>query len=167
MLKKKAEQERLAAQKKEYDMITEITQGWNTETTDVDKNNFNWEKAAYLVKKYPNYIHNAQANWIDVNDAFKKPWEYYGKVVNMNGRIYSIEQLPPGNSVAKFFDGNCYSAMLYLNDNVTASIYIVGNSDNIENNSYVNVKGYIYGHSNLINRMGGTLKGLSFIGFAE
>ncbi len=166
----KAEQEAKAAQKKHDDMIKEITTGWNTETTDTDKNHDNWEKATDLVKKYPDYIHNAEPNWINPLDAQKKPWEFYGKVVNLSGRIYSIEQLPPGHSVAKFFGGNCYHAMLAtgsLDEPVAFSIYIVGNSEGIGEDSNINVKGYIFGHVGLQNRMGGSSKGVAFVGFAE
>ena len=166
----KAEQEAKAAQKKHDDMIKEITTGWNTETTDTDKNQDNWEKATDLVKKYPDYIHNAEPNWINPLDAQKKPWEFYGKVVNLSGRIYSIEQLPPGHSVAKFFGGNCYHAMLAtgsLDEPVAFSIYIVGNSEGIGEDSNINVKGYIFGHVGLQNRMGGSSKGVAFVGFAE
>lgn len=166
----KAVQEAKAAQKKQDDMIKEITTGWNTETTDTDKNNDNWEKATDLVKKYPDYIHNAPDNWINPTDAQKKPWEFYGKVVNLGGRIYSIEQLPPGHSVAKFFGGNCYHAMLATGDPmepIAFAIYIVGNSEGIAEDSNINVKGYIFGHVGLSNRMGGSSKGVAFVGFAE
>lgn len=160
----------IEAQKNYEAMIRDITTGWNTETTNMDENNYNWNKAANLVKAYPNYIHESPDNWIDVNLAFKKPWEFYGQVVNLSGRIYSIEQLPPGNSVAKFFNGECYDAMLAANEDydlVPVSLYIVGNSDGIYENSQVSVKGYIYGHANLVNGFGGSVKGLSFIGFRE
>lgn len=166
----KAAQEAKAAQKKHDDMIKEITTGWNTETTDTDKNHDNWEKATDLVKKYPDYIHNAPDNWINPMDAQKKPWEFYGKVVNLGGTIYSIEQLPPGHSVAKFFGGNCYHAMLATGDPmdpIAFSIYIVGNSEGIAEDSNINVKGFVFGHVGLSNRMGGSSKGVAFVGFAE
>lgn len=157
-------------QKELDDMEAEIKTGWNTETTDTDKNRDNWEKATDLVKKYPDYIHGAMYNWINAEDALKKPWDYYGQVVSLRGTIYSIEQLPPGNSVAKFFGGNCYRAMLRIGDSLDAvavSMYIVGDASNIQENSIVNVKGYIYGHSKLKNRMGGSSKGLAFVGFRD
>lgn len=162
-----AEEKRVAEeQKKQEKIIKEVTTGWNVETTDTDNDNDNWEKATDLVKKYPSYIHNAEENWINIADAQKKPWEFYGKVVNLSGQIYSIEQLPPGNSVAKFFGGNCYHAMLKIGD-VAVSMYIVGDSGQIQENSHVNVKGYIYGHVQLVNGLGGTERGLAFIGFQE
>ena len=150
--------------------IKEITTGWNLATTDTDNDKSNPQKAAMLVKKYPNYIHNAEANWISAEDALKKPWEYYGKVVNLSGRIYSIEQLPPNSSDAKFFGGNCYHAMLAVGDGydpIAISMYIVGDSSSIAEDSTVNVKGYIFGHAQLVNRMGGGSRGLAFIGFQE
>mgnify|MGYP002624506895 CR=1 FL=1 len=164
--------ERQAAEKtrKQTEMIQEITSGWNMATTDTDNNHTNWEKATDLVKKYPDYIHNATENWVNAEDALKKPFEYYGKVVNLSGRVYSIEQLPPGNSVAKFFGGQCYHAMLALTegyDPVTVSMYIVGDSSNVGEDSYINVKGYIYGHAKLVNRLGGGSRGIAFVGFNE
>lgn len=150
--------------------MKEITTGWNLKTTDTEEDNTNWEKASELVKKYPDYIHNAEANWISVEAALKKPWEYYGKVVNISGRIYSINQLPPNHSVAQFFGGNCYHAMLAVGDGydpIAISMYIVGDSSSIAEDSMVNVKGYIFGHAQLVNRMGGGSRGLAFIGFQE
>lgn len=172
LAEQKATEERKAAeeQQRQNTMLKEITTGWNLKTTDTDADHLNWEKATYLVKKYPDYIHNAEANWISADDALKKPWEYYGKVVNLSGRIYSIEQLPPGNSVAQFFGGSCYHAMLAVGDDydpVAISMYIVGDSSNIPENSTLNFKGYIFGHSQLVNRMGGGSRGLAFVGFQE
>lgn len=168
---KAAEEQKLAdAQRKQNEMIQEITTGWNVKTTDTDNDHTNWDKATYLVKKYPDYIHNAAENWISAADALKKPWDFYGKVVNLSGRIYSIEQLPPGNSVAQFFGGNCYHAMLAIGDGydpVAISMYIVGDSSPIAEDSIVNVKGYIFGHAKLVNRMGGGSRGLAFVGFQE
>ena len=155
---------------KQNEMVKEITTGWNLKTTDTSNNHANWEKATDLVKKYPDYIHGAAENWVDAEDVLKKPFEYYGKVVNMSGRVYSIEQLPPGNSVAKFFGGKCYHAMLAVTEGyapITVSMYIVGDSSGIAEDSYINVKGYIYGHAKLVNRLGGGSRGIAFVGFNE
>ena len=167
---RQAEFEASEKQRKQDEMLKALTTGWNLKTTDTDADHVNWEKATDLVKKYPDYIHSAEVNWISAEDALKKPWEYYGKVVNLSGRIYSINQLPPGNSVAQFFGGNCYHAMLAIGggyDPVTLSMYIVGDSANITEDSVVNVKGYIFGHAKLVNRMGGSSRGLAFVGFQE
>lgn len=168
----KAAEERklIETQRKQDEMIRDITTGWNLKTTDTDNDHINWNKATDLVKKYPDYIHTAEPNWISATDALKKPWDFYGKVVNLSGRIYSIEQLPPGNSVAQFFDGNCYHAMLAIGDGydpVAVSMYIVGDSAYVAEDSAVNVKGYIFGHAQLVNRMGGGSRGLAFVGFQE
>lgn len=139
-------------------------------TTDADNDKTNPRKAASLVKNYPDYIHSAAENWIDVEDAFKRPFEYYGKVVNLNGRVYSIEQFPPENPVAQNFGGKFYHAMLAVGegyDPIAVSMHIVGDSSNIAEDSYINVKGYIFGHAELTNRFGGTSRGLAFIGFNE
>lgn len=162
------EKQRMAVAQKQKDMmINEITTGWNMATTDTSSDNSNFRKATSLVVKYPNYIHEAAANYIDVNDAMKKPWNYYGQVVNLSGRVYSIEQLPPGHPASKFFGSDCYTAMLAVNDDVTVSMYIVGDSTGISEDSQLNVKGYIYGHAALVNRLGGKSRGLDFVGFNE
>ena len=150
------------------EMIAEITTGWNMETADTENDSINWEKATDLIKKYPNYIHRARENKIKASLALEKPQEYYGKVVSLRGQIYSIQQLPPENSVAQFFDGNCYHAMMVVNDNnvpVTISVYIAGNAANVAENSVVNVKGFIYGQSRLLNSLGNESFGLAFVGF--
>ncbi|MBR2733802.1 MAG: hypothetical protein IKD80_06090 [Selenomonadaceae bacterium] len=168
----KAAEERklIEAQQKQDEMLRDITTGWNLNTTDTDNDHINWNKATDLVRKYPDYIHTAEPNWISATDALKKPWDFYGKVVNLSGRIYSIEQLPPGNSVAQFFGGNCYHAMLAIGDGydpVAVSMYIVGDSAHVAEDSTANVKGYIFGHAQLVNRMGGGSRGLAFVGFQE
>ena len=56
--------------------------------------------------------------------------------------------------------------MLDIND-IGVSIYIIGDSDQIRENSQVNVKGYIFGHAKLVNGLGGTERGLAFVGFQE
>lgn len=148
----------------------EITAGWNTSTGDTENDNVNWEKATDLMKKYPNYISNARVHNISAAKALEEPWEYYGKVVHFKGQIYAVEQLPPEDSVAQFFDGSCYHAMVAVKDKkapVMVSAYIVGNADNVAENSVVNVRGFIYGNSTLINNMGGISKGIAFIGFHE
>lgn len=168
--RKQAEFEASEKERKQNEMLKEFSSGWNLETTDTSNDGTNLLKAAGLVKKYPDYIHNAEANWASVEDAMKKPWEYYGKVVNLSGRIYSIKQLPPGSSEYKFFGKNCYEAMLAVGDSydpIAISMIIVGDSSNVFEDAIVNVKGYIYGHAALVNGMGGQARGLSFVGFQE
>ena len=173
--KAKAEAERQAAearkvaeeQKAQADFEKELLTGWNVSTTDSSEDNTNIRKTAALVVKYPNHVHEAEANWINVADAMKKPWEYYGKVVNMSGYVYAIEQFPPGSSTAKFFGGQCYYAMLATDDGVAVSMHIIGDSSGVEENMRLNVKGYIYGHEKLVNKLGGGSRGLAFVGFAE
>ncbi len=156
------------AQKKYDAMIRDITTGWNTKTTNVDEDSHNWEKAVGLVYRYPDYIHNASDNWIDVADALKSPWKYYGQVVNLSGSIYSIEEFPPGSDIVQLFPEGCYHAMLNTGHGTqSTALYIVGSAGNVYDDAMVTVKGYIFGHSNLITGLGGKAKGLSFIGFME
>ncbi len=152
------------------EMIREITTGWNTATADTEGDNFNWEKATDLVKKYPDYIHNSRGYKARATEVLKAPWEYYGKVLRFSGFIYSIQQLPPDNSVAQFFDGNCYHAMVVVNDHrvgVPISAYIVGRSEGVAEDSVVSVKGYVFGQSRLMNSAGNVSIGLAFVGFRE
>lgn len=155
------------AQKTQDAMTKELTTGWNVKTTDTASDNTNLLKAATLVVKYPNHIHEAPANWISPAVAMKKPWEFYGQVVNFSGQVYAIEQLPPAHPAAKFFGGDCYDAMLAVEDNVAVSMIIVGDSSGISERTTINVKGYIYGHAALVNKLGGESRGLAFVGFAE
>ena len=155
-----------AAQRQQDALIQDLKTGWNVETTDTSQDHTNAQKAGTLLVKYPKHVHEAPANWIDPAAAMKKPWDYYGQVVNLSGDIYAIEQIPPGNPAYKFFGGDCYEAMLKTGD-VAVSMIIVGDSKNISEYTPINVKGYIYGHAALVNGMGGSSKGLAFVGFAE
>ena len=152
------------------EMMQEITMGWNKTTADTESDNFNWEKATDLVKKYPDYIHKAHGKKVRASEVLEEPWKYYGEVLSFRGQIYSIRQLPPGNSVAQFFDGTCYHAMLAVKDRnriVTISIYIVGSAEGVTENSIVSLKGFIYGQARLTNSAGGGRSGLAFVGFKE
>lgn len=166
-----AEQVRQKVAQKQYDdMIRDITTGWNTATTDLTQNSDNEVKAFRLIYRYPEYIHSAPDNWIDVADALKSPWKYYGQIVKMSGYIYSIEQFPPGSEFAKTFPEGCYSAMLNAGDGynpLSVSMIIIGSPDNIYNGDIVSVKGYIYGHAELVSGTGGRARGITFAGFQE
>ena len=151
------------------DIVREIALGWNTATADTENDNANWEKATDLLKKYPNYISNAHGHSIHAAQVLENPAEYYGEIVSFRGQVYAFEQLPSENSVAQFFDGACYHAMLAVKDRKTpvlVSAYIVGNAD-IRENASVKVKGFIYGNARLVNSAGGVINGLAFVGFSE
>lgn len=151
------------------EIIKEIALGWNTATVDTENDNANWEKATDLLKKYPNYISNAHGHSIHAAQVLENPAEYYGEIVSFKGQAYSVEQLPPENSVTQFFGGTCYHAMLAVRDKKTpviVSAYIIGNAD-IRENSSVKVKGFIYGQARLVNNAGGVINGLAFVGFRE
>ena len=152
------------------EMLQEITAGWNMAVADIELDSMNWEKATDLVKKYPSFILNSSGRRINAAKALENPQEYYGKVIKFSGKIYSIEQLPPDDSVAQFFDGNCYHAMIVVNDNnkpVMISAHIVGNAANVKEDSDFSTKGYIYGQARLSNSAGNEIPGLAFVGFKE
>ena len=152
------------------EMMREITMGWNKTTAETETDNFNWEKATNLIKKYPDYVHKAHGNKVSASKVLAEPWEYYGEVVRFRGQVYSINQLPPENSVAQFFDGNCYHAMMIVKDKnrpVTISIYIVGSAEGVAEDSIISVKGYVYGQSRLSNSAGVARNGIAFVGIRE
>lgn len=152
------------------EMMREITMGWNKTTADTENDNFNWEKATDLIKKYAEYLRRAHGNKVSASKVLEAPWEYYGEVVSFRGQVYSIQQLPPINSVARFFDGNCYHAMMIVKDKnkpVTISIYIVGSAEGVAEDSIISVKGYVYGQSRLSNSAGVARNGIAFVGFKE
>ena len=156
------------AKRKQDAMNAEMSTGWNTETTDSDLDDTNWNKAGNLIRDYGTTIRNADAIRADAESVMKKPWEYYGKVVSIYGRVYGIEHLPPGHSIPKFFNQDCAHAMMVTNSGVYLTLYIVGNVDRLQEDMYMSVKGLIYGHVGLQNTtFGGHSKGLGFIGFVE
>ena len=167
---KQAETKTQDAEKTARDkMIAEITTGWNTETTDTDKDTSNWDKAIDLVKRYPDYIRQAEPYSPTPETMLKKPWEYYGKVVRLTGRVYSVEQRPPGDSVVKFFGQDCFHMMFVPSGgDVTFSVDIVGTDGNLRDDAIVTIRGYIYGHRGLVHTtFGGKSKGLGFVGFVD
>ena len=161
---------RAQARRDKKEMLKEITTGWNKTTAETENDNFNWEKATDLIKKYPDYLLNAHGDKVNASKVLAEPWEYYGEVVRFHGQVYSIQQLPPENSVAQFFDGNCYHAMMIVKDKnrpVTISIYIVGSAEGVAEDSIISVKGYVYGQSRLTNSAGGIRNGIAFVGIRE
>lgn len=166
----KAAEEKAAAEAKQRQdsMAKDFGSGWNTASTDTDSDNTNFERATDLLKKYYTEIQNMPPSPADTTAAMKKPWDYYGKVVTVSGRVYHIQQLPPGHSIPQFFGKDCFHAMLKCDDGSVASIYIVGNSDSVSENSYSTFKGFIYGHVGLENTVGGGhSKGFGFTGITQ
>ena len=156
------------SKRKQDAMQAEMTTGWNTATTDADSDATNFLKAANLLKDYYTNIRNADAIRADAETVMQKPWEYYGKVVSVYGRVYDVEHLPPGHNIPKFFNKDCAHAMMATDNGVYLTLYIVGDVERLHEDAYMSVKGLIYGHVGLQNTtFGGHSKGLGFIGFVE
>ena len=161
--------DKIKAQKEEQARIermhTTFNSGWNTKTTDTDSDNTNFQKALDLLKTYEYEINEMEAVNVNINDVMKKPWEYYGKVVNVGGIVYNIRSRPPGDSIVDYMGKACFEATMRCNEETELAIYIMGDSSNYQNKRYASFKGFICGHAILVNtKFGGQSKGLLFVG---
>ena len=158
----KAQKEKQARLDKMY---ASFKNGWNTKTTDTDSDNTNFEKALELFSIYGYEIKEMEAATVDINSAMKKPWDYYGEIVNVKGIVYNIRARPPEDSVVKYIGKPCFDATLRCDNGIQLVIIIIGDASFYNNNSYASFKGFICGHAILVNtKFGGESRGLLFVG---
>lgn len=114
---------------------------WNYEDTDALTNG-NLEIAARLVQS--NNLQDAYP--VEPADVYKTPWNYYGKVIEISGTIFSVEDYPPGGDFSKQFGGGTVSEiMIMTEDGILADFLMLSSSGNLNNFDMVTLRGYPVG----------------------
>lgn len=163
----KAREEAAAAQKAAEEkakadrdkLVKDLESGWDTEN--LQDNQKNLEKAILFVATNSDYVKNAPENYVDLNDASKTPWKYYGKIVDISGPVGVVTQEPPGHSISKVFDGEYFHTVIQGDFPVSTNIKGMAS---VSEGQRMHVKGLIVGTTKLTNRFGGGSTGIEFVG---
>lgn len=138
-----------------------MTTGWNTSES---SSHDNFEKAVYLIKENSDYILNKESISPDPEEAMRKPWNFYGKVVTFTGVVSDSNQAPPGHSTSKAFGGKYTYGVLMCGD-VPIGFHVMSDSDRIPTGAQVTIKGFITGQDDgITNGFGASMKGIEVVG---
>lgn len=162
--KKEEEQRKLdeIIDKKNKDFQKELSNGW--EKVDVDEDNENRSHAMSIMGKYGANLRKASATNINYKKVKMKPWEYYGKVVTIQGEVTNMRQFPPPKD--NYF--NPYGSLtIACGDFDFVFIDVWGDVTNLQEGQYVTVKGLIYGLTSVENLMGGNTDGIGMVGIIQ
>ena len=161
---KSAEEQARKAQDERDKIEKSITTGWDTTNVSSKENK---QKAFRLVAKNADYIMAKDPVWANPEDALRKPWDYYGKIVAFTGVVGDSNQAPPGQSVAKLWGGKYTYGVIHCGD-VPIGFHIKSDSDRLRVGQQVTIKGFVVGQdSGLKNNFGGSPKGVEFVGFVQ
>ena len=162
--KKEEEQRKLdeIIDKKNTDFRKELSNGW--EKVDFDKDNENRTHAMSIMGKYGANLRKASATNVSYRQVRMKPWEYYGKVVMIQGEVTDVRQFPPQKD--NYF--NPYgSLMITCGDFDPVFIDVWGDVTNLQEGQYVTVKGLVYGLISMENIMGGNMDVIGMVGIIQ
>ena len=171
---KKAKEEEQAAKaaeeqaRKEQDALDKreksITTGWDTSNlTSQD----NVEKAVHLIADYGDYLKGKEAVQADPEEALRKPWDYYGKVVAFTGIVVDSNQAPPDQSIAKMWSGQYTYGVLQCGE-ILIGFHVKADSNRLRKGQQATLKGFIVGQDrDLKNDFGGSPTGVEFVGFVQ
>ncbi len=107
-----------------------------------------------------------EAIQIDSVDAYKAPWNYYGKIVAISGEVAFAEDYPPQSDLSKKFGSETASNITIITEEgVVVSLLSTISSSKINRGSMAIIYGYIVGRGQLVqNSQGGNEIGLVMIG---
>lgn len=107
-----------------------------------------------------------EAIQIDSVDAYKAPWNYYGKIVAISGEVAFAEDYPPQSDLSKKFGSETVSNITIITEEgVVVSLLSTISSSKINRGSMAIIYGYIVGRGQLVqNSQGGNEIGLVMIG---
>ncbi len=140
-----------------------LSYGWDMEDLD-DNSQKNFYKATDIVANQTEYIEQADMEYPNCRDVYQNPAKYYGKIICLKGIVSSMVQEPPGQSLAQYFGGNYFHAVLDGGAEYVG-IHIKGRADNIRPGDTITVKGLVTGHTVVTNKtFGGSQKAIMFTG---
>ncbi len=107
-----------------------------------------------------------EAIQIDSVDAYKAPWNYYGRIVAISGEVAFAEDYPPKSDLNKKFGSETASNITIITEEgVVVSLLSTISSSKINRGSMAIIYGYIVGRGQLVqNSQGGNEIGLVMIG---
>ena len=99
-------------------------------------------------------------------DAYKRPWNYYGKIVAISGMVAFAEDYPPESDLnRKFGTDTASNITIITEEGVIVSLLSPISSIHINRDNIAVLYGYIVGRGELVkNNQGGIETGLVMIG---
>lgn len=99
-------------------------------------------------------------------DVYKRPWDYYGKIVSISGMVAFAEDYPPESDLNREFGTDTTSNITIITEEgVIVSLLSPISSIHINRDNIAVLYGYIVGRGELVkNNQGGIETGLVMIG---
>ena len=163
----KSTEKKIIEDKKEVENIPvevkEKTVKWNVKDENALENG-NIKKAIKLLDG-KSKISN-EAIEISSLDAYKRPWNYYGKIVAISGMVAFAEDYPPESDLnRKFGTDTASNITIITEEGVIVSLLSPISSIHINRDNIAVLYGYIVGRGELVkNNQGGIEIGLVMIG---
>ncbi len=163
----KSTEKKIIEDKKEVENIPvevkEKTVKWNVKDENALENG-NIKKAIKLLDG-KSKISN-EAIEISSLDAYKRPWNYYGKIVAISGMVAFAEDYPPESDLnRKFGTDTASNITIITEEGVIVSLLSPISSIHINRDNIAVLYGYIVGRGELVkNNQGGIETGLVMIG---
>ena len=138
---------------------------WNEADTNAFKNG-NILLAVPIILKLNTKTLMSMSEYIDITQVNKAPWKYYGKVLRISGKASNIQDYPPGGEISSTMAGGeaCSEMNIFTNENIAIKVFLIGDSGNLREDSYIEVYGLTIGFTEGTNAFGGTVSNLFVIG---
>lgn len=100
------------------------------------------------------------------NAVFKKPWEYYGQVVKLTGKVTSAKDYSSNSNVSKELGTAGSEIVITTKDQTDIDFLMAGQAGQVKVGDTVSVYGYPVGHESVANKLGGKTSELVVVGNA-
>lgn len=138
------------------------TYNWNTKDIDAIQNG-NIPIAVRKMKADGDIKNMATATSLE--DVAKRPWDFYGKVIECTGEVGVVQDYPPGSDFSKIMGGqSCAEVVMETNDGTIVDAFISGSSGSLRVGQLATVYGYPVGISEVPNKVGGKFTHLIIVG---
>ncbi len=125
--------------------ITDPSQiDWNTSELDSSKNGNLLKATDFLNQISQTELESMESTDILMNDVVKKPWEYYGKFINIGAFVVGVTAYPPDSDISKTYNPNGIVTELMLTTgdlSANTSFLYLGDATNFNENDFIVVTG--------------------------
>lgn len=137
---------------------------WNQEETDADKNG-NIKLAARLINADDN-LSEKVLTITRLNEVMERPWEYYGKVIKVSGKVKLAKGQPLKSDTKELLDGGTDEVVICAGQ-ALIDVVFKGSARELENNSFITVYGYPVGLVGIENSSGNEVQQMVIVGVIE
>jgi hypothetical protein len=134
---------------------------WNMTDVDVSKNG-NMAVGLEVIRANPDYVN--QCKQIDIADAYKRPWNYYGSPISVTGVVGIVEESPPGSEISKFYGGEVSEIVILADGGIPVDMTLLRSSGDLTQGQTVTLYGYVIGKIEVTNALGGKVTNLVLVG---